>query len=261
MTDDQTPLEQQDIPTEGTLIAIPISWAHSPSGCVEWRLVDWTVPDDDGQRLPVWADVAGDTGAWGDDYALRRPQDDDWCFPDGERCDDENLSAAFARRKRHRADASSGGNDTGRKLRRAPARPDADMKPTKNKQGSDAPGKLMMALVQFEDPNQLCAGMRALRVEGFETKFLDRWADPEGSRMVWVLAWITIAADRERGFLSYVWDIVDEFSGMPDEAGPTTAADLIAYEDPAYWNLSKTYRKHWLAMTTAHAAFMTAVAD
>jgi hypothetical protein len=98
MTDDQT-LEQQDIPTEGTLIAIPVPWAHSPSGGVEWRLVDWTVPDDDGQRLPIWADVAGDTGAWGSDYALRGPQDGEWGFPDGERCSVEALAAAFRRRR------------------------------------------------------------------------------------------------------------------------------------------------------------------
>ena len=65
----------------------------------EWRLIDWTVPDDDGQRLPIWADVAGDTGAWGSDYALRNPQDGDWRFPDGERCDDEGLTAAFERRR------------------------------------------------------------------------------------------------------------------------------------------------------------------
>ena len=91
-------------PVDGTLIALCVPWEGSPSGCVEWRLVDWTVTDDDGQSFPIWADVAGDTGAWGSDYALRGPQDSDWCFPDGERCDDANLTATFERR---RAGASS----------------------------------------------------------------------------------------------------------------------------------------------------------
>ena len=58
------PTERQDDDpfsgdTEGVLIAIPIPWEHSGSGCVEFRLVDWTVPDDDGERLPVGADVEG----------------------------------------------------------------------------------------------------------------------------------------------------------------------------------------------------------
>ena len=98
------PTERQDDDpfsgdTEGVLIAIPIPWEHSGSGCVEFRLVDWTVPDDDGERLPVGADVAGDTGAWGGDYALRGPQNGEWHFPDGERCTDEALAAAFRRRR------------------------------------------------------------------------------------------------------------------------------------------------------------------
>ena len=85
---------------EGTLVAIPIPWESSASGCVEWRLVDWTVEDDDGQRLPILDDGSGEAAeAWGSDYALLNPHDGDWCFPDGERCDDENLVAAFVRRR------------------------------------------------------------------------------------------------------------------------------------------------------------------
>jgi hypothetical protein len=84
--------------TEGTLIAIPIPWEGCPSGCVEWRLVGWTIKDDDGQIFPI-CDDGGATGAWGDDYALRGPQDSNWYFPDGDRCDDEDLAAAFERRK------------------------------------------------------------------------------------------------------------------------------------------------------------------
>jgi hypothetical protein len=79
---------------EGTLIAIPVPWEHSPSGCVEWKLTSWTVPDDNGKRFPIWADVDGESGAWGSDYAIRGPQDSDWLFPDGERSSD----AAFTRR-------------------------------------------------------------------------------------------------------------------------------------------------------------------
>ena len=83
--------------TKGPLVAIPIPWAHCPSGCVEWRLVDWTVADDDGRRLPILDDGGGETGAWGSDYAIQGP-DGGWRFTDGETCDNENLLAAFKRR-------------------------------------------------------------------------------------------------------------------------------------------------------------------
>ena len=82
---------------EGTLIAIPLPWEHCASGCVEWQLVDWTLPDGNGERLPILFDGA-ETGAWDDDYAIRGPQDDMWRFPDGERRSDEDLLAAFRRR-------------------------------------------------------------------------------------------------------------------------------------------------------------------
>ena len=133
MTDHTTPkplgrelLTRFTPPVDGTLIALCIPWEGSPSGCVEWRLVDWTVTDDDGQSFPIWADVAGDTGAWGSDYALRGPQDSDWCFPDGERCDDANLAATFERR---RAGASSP----------PPGRAQAEPPATSYRQGAAAP--------------------------------------------------------------------------------------------------------------------------
>jgi hypothetical protein len=85
--------------TEGTLVAIPVPWESSASGCVEWRLVNWTLADDMWPACPVLSDADGEEGAWSDDYALRGPQDDEWRFPDGERCDDEGLRAAFARRQ------------------------------------------------------------------------------------------------------------------------------------------------------------------
>jgi hypothetical protein len=89
----------------GSLVAIPLSWS-SGSGCVEWRLAAWTVPNDVGQSLPIlddgWGD--GEPEAWGDDYAIKDPKTGMWVFPDGERSDDEGLVAAFARRQaRHRA--------------------------------------------------------------------------------------------------------------------------------------------------------------
>jgi hypothetical protein len=86
----------------GTLVAIPIPWPSSPSGCVEWRLVDWTLPDDKWPAWPVlddgWEDAEGPM-AWAGDYAVRDPRTDDWIFPDGERSDDEGLVAAFGRRQ------------------------------------------------------------------------------------------------------------------------------------------------------------------
>ena len=83
---------------DGTRIAIPIPCPGCASGCVELRLIDWTAPDDAGERLPIWADPDGYEGAWGDDYALRGPWDDAWRFPDGERCSDADLAVAFERR-------------------------------------------------------------------------------------------------------------------------------------------------------------------
>ena len=84
----------------GSLVAIPIPW-DTASGCVEWRLVDWTIEGDGFPRYPVlddgWND--GPPEAWGDDYAIRDPQSGDWLFPDGERCEDEGLVAAFGRRQ------------------------------------------------------------------------------------------------------------------------------------------------------------------
>ena len=63
--------------TNGTLIAIPVPWESSPSGCVEMRLVDWTVENDGGQRLPILVEQ----GAWGYDYALRASKTAADAFP------------------------------------------------------------------------------------------------------------------------------------------------------------------------------------
>lgn len=84
----------------GTLVAIPLPWPSSASGCVEWLLVDWTLADDEWPALPVLDDGWGDEDpkAWGSDYAIRAPGEDEWRFPDGELCSDEDLRAAFVRR-------------------------------------------------------------------------------------------------------------------------------------------------------------------
>ena len=82
-------------------VAIPVPWEGSPSGCVEWRLVDWTLEDDGGQRLPILDDGWGDVEpqAWASDYAIEDPQTGGWRFPDGEQCGDEDLATAFERRR------------------------------------------------------------------------------------------------------------------------------------------------------------------
>lgn len=88
----------------GAIVAIPLPWEHSASGCVEWRLVDWTVEGDGHPRYPVLDDGYGsedeDGGpmAWAGDYAILDQEAGEWVFPDGERCDDADLRAAFARR-------------------------------------------------------------------------------------------------------------------------------------------------------------------
>ena len=82
----------------GAIIAVPIPWESSPSGCTTWQFVEWTLPDANGDCLPVLADADGDECAWGDDYAIDDPQTGDWVFPDGDRCRNEDLAAAFARR-------------------------------------------------------------------------------------------------------------------------------------------------------------------
>jgi hypothetical protein len=84
---------------KGELVAIPIPW-DTASGCVEWRLVDWTLEDDTGLRYPLLDDGSGeDPEAWGDDYAVLDRQTGDWIFPNGERSSDEGLLAAFQRRQ------------------------------------------------------------------------------------------------------------------------------------------------------------------
>lgn len=80
-----------------TMIAVPIRWEGTASGCVEWQLVGWTTPEDSGQRLPVVFD-GGEKSVWASDYARRAPQDDSWAFPDGERSGNAGLVAAFMRR-------------------------------------------------------------------------------------------------------------------------------------------------------------------
>ena len=40
----------------GAIVAICLPWSHSSSGCVEWRLDSWTLPDDAGQCLPILDD-------------------------------------------------------------------------------------------------------------------------------------------------------------------------------------------------------------
>jgi hypothetical protein len=87
----------------GAIVAIPLPWEHSASGCVEWRLVDWTTPDDAGQRLPILddgypEDEVGGPMPWAGDYAILDQKTGEWVFPDGERCDEADLRAAFARR-------------------------------------------------------------------------------------------------------------------------------------------------------------------
>jgi hypothetical protein len=84
--------------TMNELVALPIPWEHTATGCVEWRLVDWTLEDDNGQRLPVLIDGGGEIGAWAGDYAMQLPEGG-WRFDDGKLSDDENLIAAFQRRR------------------------------------------------------------------------------------------------------------------------------------------------------------------
>ena len=40
----------------GAIVAICLPWPHSASGCVEWRLDSWTLPDDTGERWPILDD-------------------------------------------------------------------------------------------------------------------------------------------------------------------------------------------------------------
>jgi hypothetical protein len=91
------------MPELGSLVAIPVPWKHSASGCVEWRLVDWTIEGDGHPRYPVLDDGHGSEDedgrpiAWAGDYAIRDRRGT-WHFPDDERCDDEGLLEAFRRR-------------------------------------------------------------------------------------------------------------------------------------------------------------------
>jgi hypothetical protein len=80
-------------------IAIYILDPDQPSGCIEWPLIGWSVGPE-GRWPAVPANEPGEKeeeGIWGDLYALWDV--DGWVFPDGERCDDQALIAAFARRQ------------------------------------------------------------------------------------------------------------------------------------------------------------------
>lgn len=92
----KNPLQRPHL--EGPFVAINIPWPGTPSGFVEWRLVDWTIADEEYPRLPILADKGGDTGAWASDYAVEGP-DGYWTFPGGDTCDNAGLAAAFKRRE------------------------------------------------------------------------------------------------------------------------------------------------------------------
>jgi hypothetical protein len=80
-------------------IAIYILDPDQPSGCIEWPLIGWSVGPE-GRWPAVPANEPGEKeeeGIWGDLYALWDV--DGWVFPDGERCDDQTLIAACARRQ------------------------------------------------------------------------------------------------------------------------------------------------------------------
>jgi hypothetical protein len=80
-------------------IAIYILDPDQPSGCIEWPLIGWSVgPEGRWPAVPAnEPDEKLEEAIWADLYALW--DIDSWVFPDGERCDDENLIAAFGRRQ------------------------------------------------------------------------------------------------------------------------------------------------------------------
>lgn len=83
----------------GAAVAVGIPWETTETGLVQWKLVDWTVEDDNGVSLPVLDDSSGDDPiAWGGDYAIEDLRTGGWTFPDGETCDDAGLADAFVRR-------------------------------------------------------------------------------------------------------------------------------------------------------------------
>jgi len=89
----------QSVDDPDARFAIYILDPDMPSGCVEWPLVGWS--DGPKGRWPAFPtnDVGEkeEEGIWAGVYALWDV--DGWLFPDdGERCDDDGLIAAFARR-------------------------------------------------------------------------------------------------------------------------------------------------------------------
>ena len=89
----------------GAAVAVGIPWETTETGLVQWKLVDWTlVEDDNGVSLPVLDDSSGDDPiAWGGDYAIEDLRTGGWTFPDGETGDDAGLADAFVRRSaKHR---------------------------------------------------------------------------------------------------------------------------------------------------------------
>jgi hypothetical protein len=86
----------QSVDDPDARFAIYILDPDMPSGCVEWPLVGWS--DGPEGRWPCMpGDEPGEEGIWGSSFAVWDV--DGWLFPDGERCDDQGLIAAFARRE------------------------------------------------------------------------------------------------------------------------------------------------------------------